>query len=146
MSEDVFYKDGLKFQCVRCSRCCRYEPGYVFLSMSDIQNLVKHLKITQEDFIHKFCREINFSGFKRLSLKEKSNYDCIFWEDGGCAVYKARPLQCRTYPFWEEYLLSQENWDDLEKSCPGVNHGRLYTYDEIEAIRKKRLGEPPLIL
>jgi Fe-S-cluster containining protein len=47
-------------------------------------------------------------------------------------VYEARPLQCRTYPFWSSSLGSREDWDTLGRSCPGVNKGKLYTEAEIE--------------
>ncbi|HQO67077.1 MAG TPA: YkgJ family cysteine cluster protein, partial [Spirochaetales bacterium] len=32
-----FWHEGLRFECARCSACCRYEPGYVFLSADDLR-------------------------------------------------------------------------------------------------------------
>ncbi len=100
------------------------------------------LALPAEKFIHGYCREIDISGFKRVSLTEKPNYDCIFWENGRCLVYKARPLQCASYPFWERFLHNEEIWNGLEKSCPGVNHGKLRTCREISGWLRKRLQEP----
>ncbi|HUX21603.1 MAG TPA: YkgJ family cysteine cluster protein, partial [Spirochaetia bacterium] len=34
-----FYQDGLRFECTRCDACCRHEPGYVFLSQTDLRRL-----------------------------------------------------------------------------------------------------------
>ena len=39
MGARVFYSDGLRFECTRCSRCCRHTPGYVFLSENDVERL-----------------------------------------------------------------------------------------------------------
>lgn len=127
-----FYKDGLKFECQRCSACCRYEHGYVFLSETDIKNLLKILKIKKKKFISDYCTKVDVGGVFRLSLKEKSNYDCIFWENGGCRVYEGRPLQCRSFPFWASNMRSEEEWDSLAGSCPGINKGKLHSREEIE--------------
>jgi Fe-S-cluster containining protein len=72
------------------------------------------------------------NGYLYLSLKEKQNYDCIFWEQGGCTVYLHRPIQCRSYPFWETFLVSEDQWESLEASCPGVGKGSLHGLEEIE--------------
>jgi uncharacterized protein len=111
----------------------------VFLSNEDLRLLLYATQMNRDTFIDEFCREININGLKRLSLVEKPNYDCIFWENGGCTVYEYRPIQCRSYPFWQPFLESSDTWRDLEKSCPGVNHGPIHTKEEIDAWLKKRL-------
>lgn len=136
-----FYKNGLYFECKRCSRCCRYEPGYVFLSENDITGFAGFFACSREDFIAQYCRTVPRHGGLSLSLKEKDNYDCIFWEDGGCIAYPVRPFQCRSYPFWDSYLTSEQAWNGLVYSCPGVNTGRLYTFEDIEHWRYLRTLE-----
>ncbi|MDR2842216.1 MAG: YkgJ family cysteine cluster protein, partial [Spirochaetaceae bacterium] len=69
----------------------------------------------------------------KLSLKETSVYDCIFWKNG-CTVYAARPFMCRSYPFWDSMLVSKEAWDS--GSCPGCNAGTLYDKAAIENWRR----------
>lgn len=138
---DEFYQDGLRFTCQRCSGCCRHEPGYVFLSEKDITLMYKRLDISRAKFIKKYCRVVNISGFKRISLIEKDNNDCIFWENG-CTVYEARPLQCRSYPFWAHNLINQETWDNVCKECPGAGIGELRSKENIEEWLNKRLQEP----
>ena len=143
MSEE-FYKDGLQFECTRCGYCCGHEPGYVFLSVKDVENLLEYLSVSQDEFIKKYCRIVDIGFFKRLSLVEKPNHDCIFWQNGmGCTVYQARPLQCRTYPFWPSVVDSRESWDEEAKSCPGINHGKLYSKEEIRECLKQRENDPP---
>jgi len=122
--EEDFYKDGLKFKCTQCSNCCRFDPGYVFLSYKDLERLKKHFNLSENEFIKKYCRIVNMGDQKRLSLIEKSNYDCIFWENGVCKIYEARPLQCRSYPFWKPFLTDKKAWDNEAESCPGMNTGK----------------------
>jgi Fe-S-cluster containining protein len=131
-AREPFYKDGLRFGCVRCSNCCRHTPGYVFLVEKDIKRLLTGTGLELQSFLERFCREIVLSGIHRISLKEKENYDCIFWEKDGCSVYRFRPMQCRSYPFWSGNLYSRHAWEQLKDSCPGVGRGRLHTRREIE--------------
>jgi hypothetical protein len=116
------------------------------LSNQDLEKLTLALTCTREYFIKNYCRVIDINGIKRLSLKEKSNFDCIFWEKGGCLVYTDRPLQCKGFPFWSPFLASREAWDSLADRCPGVNKGPLYSKNEIEAWLKKRTMEPLIAL
>jgi hypothetical protein len=142
MSEDLFYKDGLRFECTRCSECCRHTPGYVFLSEADIDPLCRALAMTRQSFFHRYCRRVRFGIAQRLSLKEKSNIDCILWDKGGCSVYHARPLQCRSFPFWGSCLSSAEKWEQQGTLCPGINHGGLHSCEEIEGWLAQRAQEP----
>ncbi len=141
-TQEPFYQDGLRFSCEGCSNCCRYEPGYVFLSRRDIYRLASFLHATYKEITEKYCRPVAIHDIKRLSLKEKQNYDCIFWENNRCSVYKARPLQCKSYPFWPQNLVCRSVWNNLEKECPGVNHGKKYSYRKIEKILHQRKTEP----
>ncbi|MDR2393494.1 MAG: YkgJ family cysteine cluster protein [Treponema sp.] len=130
--KEPFYGDGLRFSCTRCSACCRYESGFVFLSKKDVFILAAALQMEYNKVIETYCRWV--PGTMRaewLSLKETAEYDCIFWKDG-CSVYEGRPIQCRTFPFWSSILVSPDAWSRTAVFCPGMGSGRLYTKDEIE--------------
>ncbi len=142
MLDDTFYHDGLRFDCTRCSKCCRHTPGYVFLSEADIGPLVAALETSRQDFLLTYCRRVPFGPVQRLSLKEKPNVDCVFWGEGGCTVYEARPLQCRSFPFWGSCLSSPEAWEDQARQCPGMGKGRVHSRNEIEAWLARRTREP----
>lgn len=140
--EPVFYENGLKFECTRCNDCCRHDPGYVFLSAADINRLCDGLGLSIAELTVKYLREISIGGFKRVSLTEKENFDCIFWEKGGCLVYAHRPLQCKTYPFWPSSLAGKDSWESTARSCPGIGKGRKYSRREIEHLLDLRKKEP----
>jgi Fe-S-cluster containining protein len=140
--KEPFYNDGLRFSCTRCSACCRYESGFVFLSKKDVFILATVLQMEYNKLIEIYCRWVPSPSRKeRLSLKETADYDCIFWKDG-CSVYEGRPLQCRTFPFWPSILVSSDSWIRTAASCPGMGSGRLYTKDEIELKVSQQRAEP----
>ena len=140
--QEPFYSDGLRFGCTRCSKCCRHTPGYVFLSEADIGPLLRALTVSRQVFLQKYCRRVRFGPVQRLSLKEKPNVDCILWEAGGCSVYKARPLQCRSFPFWSSCLVSVQEWQFRGRQCPGIGTGPLHNREEIEDWLAQRIKEP----
>lgn len=141
MIKKSFYSDGLRFSCVRCSACCRYESGFVFLSEKDLAALAAALDMGYSEIQEAYCRWIPSGGGKELlSLKERSNFDCIFW-DGGCTVYKARPLQCRTFPFWPSIMANKNVWNATAVDCPGIGGGSLHGKQEIEGFVDAREAE-----
>ncbi|MBQ0052757.1 MAG: YkgJ family cysteine cluster protein [Treponema sp.] len=142
----MFYDKGLKFECTRCSDCCRLSPGYVYLSHSDLKKLCEWFKLPQKEFIDSYCRWVQYyDNTEVLCLKEKSNYDCTMWKsEGGCSAYGARPVQCSTYPFWSWMLKDKQSWDECEKDCPGINKGRVWSKEEIEVQKNLYDGIEPV--
>jgi Fe-S-cluster containining protein len=137
----AWFKSGLQFGCTRCSACCRHNPGYVFLSQPDIDALCSFTQLDEKEFRKRYTRLTDFGFVRRLSLTEKSNFDCIFW-DQGCTVYNARPLQCRAFPFWSSILSDQGNWDEQANDCPGINQGPVHSAATIQAWLNARSAEP----
>ena len=139
-----FYDGGLKFSCRQCSFCCRGFPGVVLMDETDLERLAKWADVTREQFIQMYCRWVESDdGFEYLSLREKRNMECIFWNNG-CESYEARPVQCRTYPFWTKVLESRETWDEEGKSCPGINSGENHPREEIETELSKYQARNPI--
>ncbi|MBU1698702.1 MAG: YkgJ family cysteine cluster protein [Candidatus Eisenbacteria bacterium] len=134
----VWYKDGLQFTCTRCGKCCqdREDPTFVFLEEDDIQRLSECMNISPKQVLQRYCQ---WSGEDGYTLKRKPG-SCIFFDECiGCRVYPARPLQCRTWPFWP-WNMRQENWNDAVKFCPGCNKGEKHNAREIETTAKMMLG------
>ena len=141
-----FYAQGLRFSCKRCSACCRFDAGYVFLSRKDTSSLCAALNMQYEEFLDVYCRWVpGEQGKSQLSLKEKQDYDCIFWsaEQGeGCLVYETRPLQCRTFPFWDSVMNSKKSWKLTAGNCPGMDQGEIHSQDSIRKMLAQRQLEP----
>lgn len=137
----MFLNNGLSFECQQCSVCCRHEPGAVFLRKGEAKKIAAFLEIDVRDFFNTFCRVLWSGEGERISLREKSNYDCIFWEAGGCRIYPVRPIQCSTYPFWPHILQSESTWKEESARCPGIGKGRCFSQDEIARQLEKQQGE-----
>lgn len=141
-----FWNDGLRFECARCSACCRHEPGFVFLSATDIERLLIHSGLAFRQFIDTFIRTVDIGAGLALSLKEKANYDCILWGEHGCSAYVARPVQCSTYPFWQGVIETPEDWEREAHDCPGIGKGAIVPAAIIgERLWQKRANQALII-
>ena len=124
----------------------------MFLSKSDVSRISVALNMKPDEFTQAYCRWVPAkNGEMHLSLREKSNYDCIFWAvetgsdtDGRCSIYKERPLQCRTFPFWPSMLMSSKSWLSVAEDCPGIDHGDLYAFESITELLALQQSEPIL--
>jgi Fe-S-cluster containining protein len=102
----------------------------VWVTEAEVEALAARLSLTVEQFGRRYLRRVG----AKLSLVERANHDCVFWEDGrGCTVYEQRPEQCRTFPFWPEITASRASWNRFAW-CRGKDDGRLYSRDEIEQL------------
>lgn len=105
-----------KSACATCNgRCCTGESGYIYVNKAEMERLANFLDIDVEELQRKYLYKVGY----KYSIKERKigeEYACVFYRNG-CMVYGARPIQCRTFPFWEYY---KENIDALKKECPGI--------------------------
>lgn len=114
-----WYGKGLHFKCTGCGKCCTGSPGYVFLGESDLHRLSSHLSLSLESFISRYVRRVD----NRLSLIDRPGSDhCIFLKDKQCSVYEARPIQCRTFPWWVDQIRDEASWKAAGEHCEGINH------------------------
>lgn len=140
--DHVFWHNGLRFSCKRCSSCCRFDPGIVNLSRDDLDRLLEWSGLAEGAFIETYCRWVpKADGYDYLCLLEKKNFDCILW-DNGCTAYENRPFQCSSYPFWPSLLSDEDWWESNAQDCPGVNQGALHESAEIEEYLTRRRAEP----
>ena len=111
---------GLRFKCTQCGNCCSGGPGYVWLTLEDMTRIAGFLNMPFDDFTRKYVRKAKGA----FSLIERANFDCIFLKraDGKatCSIYPVRPMQCRTWPFWEMNLTTPDAWTHAASRCPGM--------------------------
>ena len=135
-----WYVAGLHFECIGCGNCCAGpEEGDIWITKPEIERLAKFLRMNVDKISAEFIHRIG----NRFSINEQPvNKDCVFLTDTGsgkgCAVYSVRPNQCRTWPFWDHNLDDPDDWNQAGVTCPGINRGKLYIFQEIEALRKQK--------
>lgn len=62
--------------------------------------------------------------------------DCIFLEDKLCSIYKVRPTQCATYPWWPD-LMNPVSWQaEAAEVCEGLDHEDAQSLDVQQASEK----------
>lgn len=124
-AKNAWYSEGLSFECQQCGNCCSGEPGYIWVSDEEISAISERLNISAEEFKEKFLYKTR----GKLSIKERENGDCMLLDenDRKCMVYDIRPVQCRTWPWWDQNIKSPEAWEYSQNDCPGINKGRKHS-------------------
>ncbi len=129
LQENLWYEKGLRFSCTECGKCCTGFPGAVWLSEEEILQIAQHLELDPPTFLKRYTRQID----GKISLTEKANYDCVFYRKKKCTIYKKRPSQCRSYPFWPSILKSASSWKEEAKFCEVItDDAPLLTKKEIQ--------------
>jgi Fe-S-cluster containining protein len=123
MAKKAWWENGVRFECQGSGKCCtsRGSYGWVYLTLTDRRRLAAHLGIPTREFTRRYCQRTDGHFHLRDST---SGPDCLFLRGRRCGVYSARPIQCRTWPFWPENM-SPKAWNrDVVGFCPGVGKGK----------------------
>lgn len=120
ISEEGFNYKFTPTACEACGgHCCTGETGYIWAKYTEIESMASFLELSVEEFAAMYLRKVKH----RYSLIEKQlaadNFACIFFDESKkrCSIYPVRPLQCRTFPFWEQF---KNDEDEVRKECPGI--------------------------
>lgn len=102
--------------------------------------MAKALEMNPSAFTRKYCSRSD--GIWHL----KANPDgpeCLFLNSKNqCDVYKGRPIQCRTWPFWPENMNARTWRRDVARFCPGVGKGRLVSSRRIQqSLNEQKISE-----
>ena len=136
----AWYAGGLHFECAHCGNCCSGPgEGYIWVTRPEIKFIADFLKTTEKELQQEYLKRVNL----RITIIEHAvTKDCIFLKriDGEkrCLIYPVRPNQCRTWPFWASNLSSPGAWNKAAERCSGINRGRLYSFEEIEKLKKQK--------
>ncbi len=127
-----WYRNGLRFACTQCGRCCQNhgEYEYLYLTTADVHAMAAELGLSEAAFRSRYTAPSD--GWTILRVEGPH---CTFLTpEGQCSVYEARPMQCRTWPFWHENLTREAWTGPVQAICPGLNQGPLHSREEIERI------------
>lgn len=97
--------------------CCRGD-GYVFLNQNDIEGISLYLNLEKEQFLQTYTR-VFYDKIVLANIKVGGEYQCCFLDkDGLCEIYTKRPLQCKTFPFWDS--MKELSFEELNELCPAI--------------------------
>ncbi|WP_457595143.1 YkgJ family cysteine cluster protein [Hydrogenimonas sp.] len=125
MSDRLITEEGFGYAfdpkaCETCGgNCCTGESGHIWVAVQKIPEMAAFLGIGSDEFIERYLEKVGY----RFSLREKvvdGEYDCIFFDRRlrRCTVYPVRPMQCRTFPFWDYF---KDHEEELRNECPGIS-------------------------
>ncbi len=149
-NKTLWYAGGLHFECQQCGRCCSGpNQGYIWVTRPEIKFIADFLKIELGQLRQRYLRRV---GLRTTIIEQPVTKDCIFLRriDGQpaatqphrgekrCMIYPVRPSQCRAWPFWPDNLANTDAWNRATQKCGGINRGRLYSFEEIEKIKKSK--------
>lgn len=132
----------MKFECLKCGRCCRDKKTIVTLTHRDVIRLAKVTGMNEKELVKNVLvfYQVNETTEKLLAfpsiethrgnaiiaLRKRNDGSCIFLEENICSVYPSRPMTCRTFPFtfsiqdgWLKYGVATRAKD----ICPGIGKG-----------------------
>ena len=135
-----WYVGGLHFECGQCGNCCSGPgEGYIWVTRLEIKFIADCLKISVDEVREKYLER---DGLRTTIVEHPVTKDCIFLKKIGgeqkCVIYPVRPNQCRIWPFWTSNLASPGAWNRAAVRCSGINRGRLYSFEEIEKLKKQK--------
>ena len=105
----------------------------MWFTPEEAEGMARAVGVTLELFLERYTRRLG----ARRSLKElvrNGKHDCVFLDRESrpgkalCQLYRARPSQCRTWPWWPENLESEAAWKDTKQRtpCPGMDTGKTH--------------------
>lgn len=130
-AEVKWWSKGVRFECQGSGNCCvsRGEYGYVYLTLKDRQRFARYFKMRTSSFTRKYCEMTEGLWHLKTSAND---LNCIFLKGLKCSTYKARPTQCRTWPFWPEVMDAKSWKKEVAQFCPGVGKGKVIPADDIQ--------------
>ena len=137
MKKTPWYIAGLHFECQQCGGCCSGPgEGYIWITRPEIEMIADFLKISVSQLRQQYLKRV---GLRTSIIEQSATKDCIFLRkvEGRkqCVIYPVRPGQCRTWPFWSDNLAGPGAWNKTAQKCPGINRGKLYSFEQIQKIK-----------
>ncbi|HXE62301.1 MAG TPA: YkgJ family cysteine cluster protein [Bryobacteraceae bacterium] len=132
--------DLLRFECQSgCIKCCE-QQGFVYLTEDDLTRLAAFVKMSPRAFERRYVYRTKH--LRRLRVPRHAQ--CIFLKSDGCSVHPAKPLQCRTFPFWPELVDDKREWLKTGHWCPGIGKGELVNIQTAREIAQTMRDANPL--
>jgi len=93
--------------------------------------MAQELGLDLKHFTRQHCQSED--GIYFLKETKDQSGECRFLDkDSRCRVYRARPTQCRTWPFWPENMNAKTWTKEIAVFCPGVGKGAGVSSDHVK--------------
>jgi len=105
--------------CQECEgKCCTGESGYIWVTPDEMQAISERLGLAFDVFTKEYVKKVGYR-YSLIEKKVEQSYECIFFDTKlkQCGIYEQRPLQCRTFPFWDSF---KDDISEVVKECPGI--------------------------
>ena len=113
---------ALRFECTQCGLCCTVRGDYacVYVDETECRKLAAVLGLGPGVLKKRFTF-VDEDGWRQLRFEQGR---CVFLEgEGRCRVYEGRPMQCRTFPFWSEFIRRGRWTRRVRRLCEGIGRG-----------------------
>lgn len=107
-----------QFTCQGCGACCK-RPGYVYVTDAEAQAIAKELNFSLPQFQAHYIQR-DSSGLQLIATPEY-HAACFLRNDNTCAIYKTRPVGCRTFPNWGVIWQSESELQHEMTMCPALH-------------------------
>lgn len=127
---------SLRFQCTGCGACCTGAADHAVETTDREREAIRQfLGISPAWFRRRYLTRLDED---TLGIRLEKNGRCPFLgDDNRCAIYRVRPQQCRTYPWWPELVAHRSGWEKEAKRCEGMNCGPVVPHAHIERMLKR---------
>ena len=114
--------DTFAFHCTQCGKCCIYRTN-IILSPRDIFKMAKELKLSNADFLRKYCSmHIGPTGrMPIITLRPVGKDDrCPLLKNNKCSVHKVKPSVCGMFPLGRYIAFSKDDFGKKKLDCGEV--------------------------
>jgi len=113
-----------KFKCLHCGKCCDKVYTQINITIGDILRILSSINLDAKTLFEKYI------GINPFPSEQENVYDyelglnipCKFRKDGKCTIYKARPLNCRMFPYWIMAKIPKEKIKEIVDSSYSCIH------------------------
>lgn len=107
----IGFDEKFSFHCTQCGACCINRDD-ILLTPKDLFFISKELKITQQEFIKKYC-EIYVGPDSRVVLVRLQpvgrNHRCPLLKNHHCIVHSVKPAICAMFPLGRRIRFKEGN-------------------------------------
>lgn len=116
--------DTFSFHCTQCGKCCIHRTD-IILSPRDIFKMAKELKLSNADFLRKYC-SMHIGPTSRIpviTLRPVGKDDrCPLLKNNKCSVHKVKPSVCGMFPLGRYIAFGKDDFGKKELNCGEVKY------------------------